>query len=352
MKSVHPFKVGHINETFISTWDCEGDEKRYLHQKINSYVFQDVPGVMGNIEKAIAHIRNKRGSTTRETLAIVPTVSGATYYQDPEGGYWRTYPFIENTVAFEVCTEPRQAYEAARVLGRFLSHLSDCNASDFIETIPLFQNVPNRIRQLEEAVKKDSEGRVAEVAREIEFAFERREEAATVEELRQSGAIPTRVTHSDPKFNNVLFDSLPNGGYGDGLAVVDLDTVMPGTMLYDFGDLARSIVISAREDEVDLSKIVVNEPLFEELVKGYIREAGVLLTKDEIALIPIAPRLIALSLGARFLADYLAGDIYFKIHRLKHNLDRARAQFKIVEEMEGAEDRMRRIVQRVSGVSV
>ncbi len=352
LKAIHPFKVGHINETYISVWGQGAHEKRYLHQMVNKSVFKDVPAVMENIEKVIAHIKRKRGIDTRETMTIIPSTDGRSYIQDQHGEYWRTYEFIEDTINYEVCTEPRQAYEAAKVMGRFLTYLSDCPASAYHETIPLFQNVPNRFVQLDEAMSKDSQGRCKQARKETQFATARREHAALVENLHTQGKVPRRVTHSDPKFNNVLFKTVPSNGngvnYGEGLVVVDLDTVMPGTMLYDFGDLARSVVVATAEDEVDLAKVTVNEELFGELVRGYLEATCGVLTADEIAQMHLAPRLIALSLGVRFLTDFLNGDVYFKIHRLTHNLDRARTQFRIVSEMEKAEARMQAVVARYS----
>lgn len=352
LKAIHPFKVGHINETYISTWSEGGVAKRYLHQMVNKYVFKNVPQVMENIERVIAHIKRKRGADSRETLTIIPSKDGRSFIQDAHGEFWRTYEFLENTVSFEVCTEPRQAYEAAKVLGRFLAYLSDCQTSEYHETIVNFQNVPNRFLQFDEALKRDSENRCAQAKKEIQFALARREYAGLAEALRAEGKIPVRVTHSDPKFNNVLFNTAPSQGpgasYGAGLAVVDLDTVMPGTMLYDFGDLARSVVVSTPEDEVDLNKVIVNEELFSELARGYLEGTQGLLTHAEVEHMHLAPRLIALSLGVRFLTDFLAGDVYFKIHRLNHNLDRARTQFRIVSEMEKAEERMREAVARVA----
>jgi len=347
LKGVHSFKVGHINETFISTWNDKGHIVRYLHQKVNSFVFKNVPAVMGNIERVITHLKSRTGNEAQKTLTIVPTKDGRSFGQDVDGGYWRTYEFLENTISFEVCTDKRQAYEAAKVLGKFLAALSDCKVSDYHETIKGFQNVPGRFLDLDQAIKNDSEGRVREVGSEIEFALIRAERASIVETLLKNGSIPLRITHSDPKFNNVLFESLSGGQFGPGVAVVDLDTVMPGTMIYDFGDLARSVVVAAREDETDLSKVTMNESLYEELVRGYLGSASAMLKREEVNLMSYAPRLIALSLGVRFLTDYLNGDKYFKIHRLMHNLERSRTQFKIVLEMERAEDRMRTIVDRI-----
>ncbi len=347
LKSVHPFKVGHINETYISTWETErGEPQRYLHQKVNSYVFKDVPGVMANIERVISKIRALKGDDTREALTVIPSVRGSSFIQTPEGDFWRTYRFIEKTVAFELCTDSKQAFEAARVMGRFLRYLSDEDPRNYKETIHKFQNVPWRLQQLQEVVARDPEGRVKEVKREIDFILEREKMAGLVEELVASGAVPLRVTHSDPKFNNILFDRLADGGYGEGVAVVDLDTIMPGTSLYDFGDLARSVIIAAREDEMDLSKVVVNETLYEDLVRGYLHETAGVLTTEERHYLHVAPKLIALSLGTRFLTDYIAGDLYFKIHRLQHNLDRARTQLRIVTEMERAESRLAAIQRK------
>ncbi len=343
LEEVKPFQVGHINETIVSKFKVDGAYRRYLHQRINSYVFRDTPGLMGNVDKALTQMRKVRGANSREVLTLLKTISGETYVDLGIDGFWRTYEFLEGTVSFEVCTEERQAFEAARVMGRFLSALSECNPADYIETIPLFQDVPNRLAALEESVTKDEKGRAKDALPEIEFIRSRHLQAHHTEELLGAGKIPLRVTHSDPKFNNILFEAT-EGGYGQGLAVVDLDTIMPGTSLYDFGDLARSVVVSAREDELDLDKVKLNASFFRALVAGYLQEAGDLLTSDEIDSLAIAPRIIALSLGSRFLADYLIGDKYFKIHRPHHNLERARTQLRIVAETEREEAGMQRVV--------
>jgi hypothetical protein len=348
--SIAPFKVGHINQTYVSTRKVAGKQKRFLHQMVNRYVFKDVPAVMKNIEVVIAHIKARAAVPERETLTIVPTKNSASYLLTNEGEYWRTYSFIEDTVSYEVCKSSQDAYQAAKVMGRFLKYLSDAKISDYVETIYRFQSVPYRFEELKQAISDDCVARVDEVSTLIEFALAREENAALIDQHLTSGEIPLRVTHSDPKFNNILFDKLPGekrsqAKSGNGLAIVDLDTVMPGNMLYDFGDLARSVVIAAPEDETELSRIKINLQLFKELVDGYLGEVGDILTPKERQLMPQATQLIALSLGVRFLSDYLNGDVYFKVHREKHNLDRARAQFQIVKECEESIGKMEELVK-------
>lgn len=343
LRGVHSLKIGHINETLVSVWDRPDGPRRYVHQRINKYVFRDVPGLMKNVERVLGCLRSQPGVNPKETLTLVPTrAQGGYLHVDAAGEYWRTYEYLEGTVSHEVCGEPRQAYEAAKVVGHFLVNLSSLDAKSLVETIPMFHHVPNRIRLLREAVGADQVGRVREVDRELSFALAREGEARRIIDALESGDLPLRTTHNDLKFNNILFDQTT----GRGVCVVDLDTCMPGSSLYDFGDLARSVVVAAREDERDLNKIALNERYFAALVEGYLESAGKMLAPLERELMFFAPRVLALALGVRFLTDYLSGDHYFKINYPSHNLDRARAQFKVVAEMEKHERQMRAVIGR------
>ena len=341
MLALHPFKVGHINETFVSVWLQDGCERRYLHQLVNNYVFRDIAGLMRNVEQVVAHIKEKTPTDPSATLTIIPTLEGKSFMRDPEGKHWRTYVYIENSITYEMCPGSREAYEAARAVGQFLSHLADLPPHNFCDTIPMFHHFPNRFKMLHKTIGKDVEHRMTGAQAEIDFALSREKGAGVIISKLGSGELPLRVTHNDLKLNNVLFDKAS----GKGLCVVDLDTCMPGSSLYDFGDLVRSVGVSTKEDETDLSKVTVNLDFFKQLARGYVEATRGVLTQPEVSLMHIAPRLLALALGVRFLTDHLAGDIYFKIHHANHNLERARTQFKIVSEMEALENEMQLIVQ-------
>ncbi len=342
LKGVFPFKVGHINETFVSVRTLNGIEQRFIHQKVNRHIFLDVPNLMKNVEKVTDHIRSRASGEKRATLTLVPTLKNTTYVVDSEGDYWRTYYYIEDTESFEVCPSAKVAFEAARVVGKFLQYTSDLNPADFVETIPRFHYFPGRFAQLRDALKADPLRRRNKAQREIDFAFDRAESADIVAARLDAKSIPLRVTHNDLKLNNILFDSTTQ----KGLCVVDLDTVMPGSALFDFGDLVRSVGVSAREDETDLSKVCFDIKLFEAMVEGFKVGSGDVICANEGELLAVAPRLLALALGVRFLTDYLNGDRYFKVNHPNHNLDRARAQFQVVREFETHLKSMQEIVQK------
>jgi Ser/Thr protein kinase RdoA (MazF antagonist) len=336
--ALDPIKRGHINQTFVSCWSQASGERRYVHQRINHSIFKDVKGLMSNVEKVCSHLgRLYAGLSQRRALQLVPTRRGNSYLETQEGTYWRTYAYVEGTETFDVCPSVRHAYEAAQALAHFVVDLSALSVSDFCEPIPKFQDARFRYEGLDDAIKNDRASRLASVGPEIEFALAQKAAACVVVDTVKSGAVPCRITHADPKVNNVLFDPLTQ----QGLGVVDLDTVMPGSLLYDFGDLVRSTAVPSAEDETDLRKVGMSLEYYTALLKGYRESARNLLTKSEIELLPLAPRALALTLGVRFLADHLNGDTYFQVHRPGQNLDRARAQFQIARSMEAQEKMMR-----------
>lgn len=343
LKGIAPLKRGHINETFVSRWVSPGGEvTEYIHQWINDHVFRDVPALMSNIDIVTRHIAARIPAGSKErTLEIVPAQSGVPYIQDAEGEFWRTYRFVAATTSSAVCTGLSQAREAARIMGRFHRYLQDLAPSQLADTIPFFHHTPRRYQAFERSVRDDRMGRAAHVRREIDFALERQPVGARIVEGIERGTLPLRVTHNDMKLNNVLFDELS----GEGVCLVDLDTVMGGSYLYDFGDLVRNVSIPADEDEVDLSRVEIDLRSFEALIAGYAECVGSELTGEEIELLAVAPRIMALTLGVRFLNDYLDGDHYFRIHKPEHNLIRARAQFKIVASMEREEGAMRSMIE-------
>jgi Ser/Thr protein kinase RdoA (MazF antagonist) len=347
--SVSAFKSGHINETYRSTWNTQKGQRFYIHQRINNSVFKNVAGLMQNISKITAHVQRRLAAAPNgdKTLTVVPTKTNALYLEHPRFGFWRTYEFIPDSLSFDVCPDAPHAYEAARTFGRFLSLLGDFPAAQLVEPIARFQDTSLRYEQLDDALARDVKKRKAEVRAEIDFALSRRSTGLSLVESLRSGKVPLRATHSDPKVNNVLFSTKTNKGF----CIVDLDTCMPGTILYDFGDLVRSTAVSSAEDEIDLSKVRMSMEYFEALASGFGESFGAQLTPGEIELLPIAPPIIALTLGIRFLTDYINGDTYFRIHREKQNLDRSRAQFQIVRSMEAQRGEMEAAVRRavVSG---
>ncbi len=337
-----PYGNGHINDTYIA-----GCDPKYILQRINSNVFKNPPEVMENIAKVCDHLRRKiiaeGGNADRETLTLVKTVDGQNYYKADDDNYFRVYRFIENARSVDIPESPEQYESAAKAFGKFQRLLSDFPANELHETIRDFHNTPKRFEALEAAVREDKCGRAAEVSDEIEFAFKRKNICPLIVDGLADGSIPLRVTHNDTKLNNVMIDNTTNRG----LCVIDLDTVMPGSLLYDFGDALRGGAGTAAEDETDLSKVGIDMKLFEAFTRGFCSELADSFTEREIELLATSAIILTYECGIRFLADYLMGDTYFKIHRPKHNLDRARSQFKMVADMESKLDSMNRIVSDV-----
>jgi hypothetical protein len=340
---------GHINDTFACRWRQGGGIRRYIMQRMNRHVFADPPGLMENVARVTRHLRRKladiRGADPdRECLTLVPTRNGDLFHRDDQGDYWRTYLFIENTETFDVCVSIAQARAAAGAFGRFQRLLSDLPGGPLKETIPFFHHSPKRLEALERAVSEDRAGRAAGVAREIGFARERRGFSAVVTRCLETGCLSERVTHNDTKLNNVLLD----GKTGRAVCVIDLDTVMTGSLLYDFGDMVRSCARQSREDEPDPGKVTVNLEIFEALVTGYLDAMGDGLSIAETELLAASGRLMAFTLGVRFLTDYLDGDLYFRQKRPGQNLDRVRVHFRLVSEMERLAPRMEAIVRQAA----
>ena len=336
-----PYGSGHINDSFLII--CEHGE--YLLQRINHNVFADPVSLMDNVSRVTRHIRSKleaAGATDigRKVLTLVPTCSGGCFYRDEAGNYWRMYMFVEQTVSYDRAPLERHAYEAADAFGQFQNLLSDLAVPPLHETISDFHNTPKRFDALVEAVENDVCNRAVEAKEEIEFAFTHRPIASTITDLIADQSIPLRVIHNDTKLNNVLFDEAQD----TALCIVDLDTTMPGTVLYDFGDMVRSMTCSSDEASSDPSNVCMKMSMFEAIVGGYLLAAGNLLNETERGLLVFSGKLISLETGIRFLTDHLMGDKYFKIHRPNHNLDRCRTQFKLVESIEDQEESMNKVV--------
>ena len=348
--SATPCGMGHIHATFRATFRAGGRESHYLFQRLNNHVFRDIPRLMENMLRVTTHIRGQLEGRTqtpcvndlrRRVIHMIPTFNGAHYHLDGHGDYWRCYHFVDNVHALECVANAEEARTVARAWGEFLVALDDFPPGVLHETIPDFHHTPKRLDAFEAAVRRDPLGRAAEVAAEIAFVRARRAFAPLVVNALASGELPLRVTHNDTKANNVLIDTRT----GRGICIVDLDTCMPGSMLYDFGDMVRS-VLGGVEDEPDLSKVPFRMDLYTALAEGFLETAGPLLSPRERELLHLAGPLMTFECGARFLTDYLDGDRYFKTTRPGHNLDRCRVQFHLVREMESRADAMR----AVSGV--
>jgi hypothetical protein len=343
-----PYGNGHINDTFLVTCNGAGAAARYILQHINRHVFHSPAVVMQNIERVTAHLAAQLAQEpdrARRALTLVPARDGSNWYVDADGETWRAYPFIENARSYETATSVEQAFQAAEAFGRFQQQLASLPAPRLHETIPDFHHTPKRFAALERAIAADVKGRAKLAQPEIDFALAHQSITGVLIEASLQADLPERITHNDTKFNNVLLDDAT----GESLCVVDLDTVMPGLVLYDFGDMVRTTTSPAAEDEQDLSKVTMQFPLFEALVRGYLATAGVFLSETEKKFLAFSGKLITFEVGIRFLADYLAGDTYFKIHREGHNLDRCRTQFKLVESIELQEEKMNRLVESIAG---
>lgn len=343
-----PYGSGHINDTFKVTFNMAGASVHYLLQRINHHIFRDPRAVMENIVRVTDHVRAKLSAAgvedvTRHSLCVVLTRGDARpCFQDADGNWWRMYLFVEGAQTFDTIQGERQAFEAARAYARFQNLLADLPAPRLHETIPNFHNTPMRLKALQAAIAADSCNRAAETRAEIAFVERRATQCGRLLERLAKGEIPERITHNDTKLNNVMLEDKT----GEGICVIDLDTVMPGLSLYDFGDLVRFGANTAAEDETDPSKIDVSLPVFEAIVKGYIAGAGDILTEAEWENLVFAGKLMTYEVGIRFLTDYLQGDIYFKTKHSGHNLDRARNQFGLVARMEAATTEMEAIVRQ------
>ncbi len=338
-------KIGHINETYTATYDQGGTRVRYIHQKINRNVFKNPVGVMKNVMRVTTHIRRKYetanvGNVTRRSLIVIPTRDGKSFYQNGDKEVWRTFVFVEGVETFESVQSPEQAYQAGKAFGEFQHLLVDLPGERLFETIPDFHNTRKRFTALQEAIQKDQHNRAKDARKEIDFALQQEPMVDVILDAMAKGKIPERVTHNDTKFNNVMLDVLT----GEAMCIVDLDTVMPGCALYDFGDMVRTTTSPTLEDEPDLSKVKMQMPMFKKLAQGYLASAGKFLTKAEKAHIAFSGKLITFEIGIRFLTDFLSGDTYFRIHRAGHNLDRSRTQFKLVESIQRQEAAMQKYV--------
>lgn len=329
VQSVTPYGNGHINDTFLAITN----QKRYILQRMNTEIFTKPDALIENIEHVTDHlrkiIRERGGDETRETLTLVQTKDGLPCLQ-AEDGYFRVYDFLENSVCFEKVEKTEDFYNCGMAFGAFQKQLSSFPAETLHEVIENFHNTVWRFENLKKAVEEDKCGRKKDVLAEIEFAFAREKDCHVIVDALAKKEIPLRVTHNDTKLNNIMFDEKTQ----KPLCVIDLDTVMPGSALYDYGDSIRFGANTGAEDETDLSRVGLDLELYKAYTDGYIKGCDGALTEREISLLPMGAKLMTLECGMRFLTDYLEGDTYFKIHRPNHNLDRCRTQFKLVADME------------------
>ena len=343
------YGFGHINDTYEAYFEMpNGAMKRFILQRINKSVFKDPEKLMGNIQSVTAFLRKKieetGGDPDRETLNLIPTVDGKSFNKSEDENYWRAYVFIEGAHTYQIVEKPDHFYNAGKAFGNFQKLLDDYPAGTLYETIENFHNTKVRFDTLITAIENDVMNRAKDVKEEIDFAIKRYDEAVLLVNMLEKGELPLRVTHNDTKFNNVMIDDKT----GEGICVIDLDTVMPGLSLYDFGDAIRFGTNPAAEDEKDLSKVFMEITLFEQFTKGFLSAAGGSLTKAELLHLPHSAKIMTYECGIRFLTDYLSGDTYFKIHREGHNLDRARTQFKLVADMEQKFEEMQKIINENS----
>jgi hypothetical protein len=296
--------------------------------------------LMENIQRVTTHLAGKMSGEpdfSRRVLTLIPVRNGLIYHHDESGNYWRAYLFIEKAKTYDAVESAGQAFEAARAYGRFQKLLADLPAPRLHDTIPDFHHTPKRFAALVKAIENDASNRAGLAKAEIDFALQR----AAIVDVLINAKLPERVTHNDTKFNNVMLDDVT----GEGVCVVDLDTLMPGLTLYDFGDMVRTTTSPAKEDELDLTRVAMQLPMFEALLKGYLTFAVDFLTPAEKRLLAFSGKLITFEIGLRFLTDFLGGDTYFKVHRNGHNLDRCRTQFKLVESIEQQEAQMNKLVE-------
>jgi hypothetical protein len=338
-----PYGSGHINDTYCAVFHQLGVAERLVLQRINTHIFTQPEALMDNVQRVTVHLAQQvadEADSSRRVLALIPARDGRAWHVDAGAGYWRVWRFIPNARAYDAVETAEQAFQAARAFGRFQQLLISLPPPRLHDTIPDFHHTPKRFKALEDAIAFDVANRAILARQEIEFALARH----PIVGVLLAANLPERVTHNDTKFNNVLLDDKT----GEGICVVDLDTVMPGLALYDFGDMVRTATSPSSEDERDLPKVTVQMSMFQAIVRGYLASTESFLTINEKELLAFSGKLITFEMGIRFLADYLAGDTYYKVHRDGHNLDRCRTQFKLVESIEQQEEGMNRMVESIA----
>lgn len=332
LSTIKPYGSGHINDTFYIQHQSK-HLPGYLLQRVNHNVFKDVPLLMSNIHQVTRHLKNKLGKAleadSTDVLSLINTEDGRYYYHDDAGNYWRMYKYIESTKSIDQVESSQQAYEGGKAFGVFQTLLFDMDINLLHYTIPDFHHIGKRLSQLNDAIQTNQQDRKKYVVSEIEFILERTDSMFTLQKLADQGEIPLRITHNDTKFNNLLFNN-----NNKVKCVIDLDTVMPGYVAFDFGDAIRTIINTASEDEKDLDQINLNIPLFKAFTEGYLTATAKFLTHNEIKSLSLAVLLFPYMQAVRFLTDYLNGDIYYKVQSPEHNLQRTRAQLQLLKKLE------------------
>ena len=337
---------GHIHDTFRVV-TSEKDKDDYILQRLNNRVFRNIPELQENIERVTNHLQRKLltvpgSDIKRECLTLIRSKNGKSWIEDEEGNFWRMFIFISNHIVYDIVDTPDKAFEGGKAIGRFQALLADLPGRPLHETIPSFHDVEKRIDSFMNTMKKDPAGRVKEIVSETDFILKRADEMRIIHKLGREGKIPVRITHNDTKFNNILFDE-----NGKSLCIIDLDTVMPGYFHSDFGDAIRTGANIAAEDENDLSKIKMNIDLFEAYAKGYLSETNNTLNAIEKEYLAFAPLLMTYEQALRFLTDYVDGDKYYRIHHVNHNIQRTRAQIRLLESMEEQYSGMQKIIGKM-----
>lgn len=341
---VQPYGSGHIHETFRLK-NKQTEQPDYILQKINNSIFTNVDSLMHNIETVINHLHQKGDEVTsqNETLSLVRTKEGKSYYQHADGSFWRVYLFLKGTKGYDLIENDKQAREGGRAYGQFIADLADLDPTKIHEILPDFHNMEHRLNQLDDAIARDQVKRMKEVRPEIDFVKARADRMKRIKQMGDAGKLPLRITHNDTKFNNVLLNE-----NNEAQCVIDLDTIMPGYIAFDFGDAVRTIINTAEEDEKDLEKIQLNMGLFKAFTEGFIEKTHAILTENEVDSLSQSCLMLPFIMGVRFLTDYIDGDHYYKIHSPHHNLQRARAQFELVKKLEENFEEIQQIILNIS----
>jgi len=345
---VEELQSGNVNNTYHLYYNCEdGSRAEYVLQQINTYAFKQPEQVMSNIVRVTGHLRERLEGTgesvENRVLICIPTKSGEFMYCDAQKRYWRAYRYIRDAIAYDRVEKPEHFYEAGRAFGEFQRMLSDFPVNELYETIPHFHDTRRRFYAFVASVAEDKAGRVAELEKEIDFFFDRRKMMDRIVRRIESGDIPLRVTHNDTKINNIMLDAKS----GRAVCVIDLDTVMAGSALYDYGDAIRFGASTAKEDEEDVSKISLDIELFKQFTRGFLSEVGMLLTEEELKCLPLSLKVMTCELAMRFLTDYIDGDLYFRVRAPEHNLIRAHAQMRLLEDIEDKYDELCAITNEI-----
>ena len=344
--SCEPYGSGLINRTYVAVYSVNGKRKRFIVQRINTNLFKNVDGLMNNIKLVTEFNRNeiikRGGDPDRESLTLVYTKNGAAYYRTEEGDCYRVYVFIEDAKGYDVVEKPEHFYQSAVAFGKFAQLLDRFDSTQLFEVLPDFHNTVKRFDNLKKSLAEDKFNRAADVKAEIDFALKHENIVGNIVNLLESGKMPSRVTHNDTKLNNVLIDTRTD----KAVCVIDLDTMMPGSICYDFGDSIRFGCNPCLEDTPETEKVIFSTPLFEEYARGYLSVFGDAITEIEKKNLTMGAILMTYECGIRFLTDYLDGDVYFRLSRERQNIDRTRTQFKLVADMESQYDKLNSIIDK------